>query len=104
MKDSVAESEPIKAFFTPDEVPTLEECQQNIRERAFQLWKDAGEPETEGQEYWYQAEQELYGGLTQGGYRVYIGEKDNPTADTKIVTVNGIEDFCVEKLDAVKAS
>lgn len=36
--------------------PTDEE----IRERAHQLWEQAGRPEGREQEFWHQAEQELY--------------------------------------------
>jgi Protein of unknown function (DUF2934) len=35
--------------------PTEEE----IRTRAFQLWKDAGEPDGMMEKFWYQAEKEL---------------------------------------------
>ena len=35
--------------------PTMEE----IRARAYQLWKDAGEPEGQTAAFWYQAEKEL---------------------------------------------
>ena len=30
-----------------------------IRERAYQLWLDAGQPEGREQEFWYDAEREL---------------------------------------------
>ncbi|SFV27369.1 Protein of unknown function [Devosia crocina] len=30
-----------------------------IRERAYQLWIDAGQPDGREQEFWYQAEREL---------------------------------------------
>jgi hypothetical protein len=38
--------------------PTEEE----IRTRAFQLWKDAGEPDGLMEKFWYQAEKELLQG------------------------------------------
>jgi Protein of unknown function (DUF2934) len=38
--------------------PTEEE----IRTRAFQLWKDAGEPDGMMEKFWYQAEKELLQG------------------------------------------
>ncbi len=31
----------------------------DVRERAYQLWLEAGEPEGREQEFWYQAEREL---------------------------------------------
>ncbi len=34
---------------------------EQIRERAHQLWEAAGKPEDREQEFWYQAERELKG-------------------------------------------
>jgi hypothetical protein len=36
-------------------IPSREE----IRIRAYQLWKDAGEPDGRSEAFWYQAEKEL---------------------------------------------
>ncbi|MEQ8599665.1 MAG: DUF2934 domain-containing protein [Devosia sp.] len=33
--------------------------QDKIRDRAFQLWDKAGQPEGREEEFWYQAEREL---------------------------------------------
>ncbi|KKB75988.1 hypothetical protein VW35_19845 [Devosia soli] len=33
--------------------------EHKVRDRAYQLWIDAGEPEGREQEFWYQAEREL---------------------------------------------
>ena len=33
--------------------------EEDIRTRAFQLWKDAGEPDAMMETFWYQAEKEL---------------------------------------------
>ncbi|MBE7733159.1 DUF2934 domain-containing protein [Devosia faecipullorum] len=33
--------------------------EQKVRDRAFQLWDAAGQPEGREQEFWYAAEQEL---------------------------------------------
>lgn len=33
--------------------------ENRIRDRAYQLWQDAGQPEDREQEFWYQAEREL---------------------------------------------
>jgi len=74
--------------FTTNEVPTIEQCQQNVRERAYQLWETAGYPEGDGVDFFLQAEQELYGSPVQNGYRIYVGkEKSDPTP--KILTFNG---------------
>jgi hypothetical protein len=35
--------------------PTTEE----IRQRAYQLWKEAGEPDGKSDAFWYQAEEQL---------------------------------------------
>jgi hypothetical protein len=33
--------------------------QDKVRDRAFQLWDEAGQPDGREQEFWYQAEREL---------------------------------------------
>lgn len=33
--------------------------ENRIRDRAYQLWQDAGQPEDREQEFWYQAERDL---------------------------------------------
>ena len=38
-------------------MPHVEEYK--IRERAYQLWDEAGQPQDREQEFWYQAEREL---------------------------------------------
>ena len=38
-------------------MPHVEESK--IRDRAYQLWDKAGQPEDREQEFWYQAEREL---------------------------------------------
>jgi Protein of unknown function (DUF2934) len=37
----------------------MQDTEQRIRERAYQLWQEAGEPEGRDQEFYYLAEQEL---------------------------------------------
>lgn len=37
----------------------MQQDEQRIRERAHQLWQEAGEPEGRDQEFYYLAEQEL---------------------------------------------
>lgn len=32
---------------------------EKVRERAYQLWQQAGEPDTDGSEFWFDAEAEL---------------------------------------------
>jgi hypothetical protein len=38
-------------------MPHVEE--DKVRDRAYQLWDEAGQPEDREQEFWYQAEREL---------------------------------------------
>ncbi|HWV21308.1 MAG TPA: DUF2934 domain-containing protein [Devosia sp.] len=38
-------------------MPHVEE--HKVRDRAYQLWDEAGQPQDREQEFWYQAEQEL---------------------------------------------
>jgi hypothetical protein len=33
--------------------------ENRIRDRAYQLWEDAGQPQDREQEFWFQAEREL---------------------------------------------
>ncbi len=40
-------------------MPTLSE--DKIRDRAFQLWDQAGQPDGREEEFWYEAEKELAG-------------------------------------------
>ena len=40
---------------------------EEVRARAFQLWKDAGEPEGQSDAFWYQAEKELLRAETKPG-------------------------------------
>ena len=44
-------------------IPSTEE----IRIRAYQLWKDAGEPDGRSDAFWYQAEKELLQKQTESG-------------------------------------
>jgi len=34
-------------------------CERRIRERAYHLWKSAGEPNGSPNDFWYQAEKEI---------------------------------------------
>ncbi|CCE11378.1 conserved hypothetical protein [Bradyrhizobium sp. STM 3843] len=40
-------------------VPMDQPTDEKLRERAHQLWEQAGRPEGQQDEFWYQAEQEL---------------------------------------------
>jgi hypothetical protein len=39
-----------------------DDLEQKIRERAYELWQQAGSPEGRHEEFWHQARQELTGG------------------------------------------
>ncbi|MFC7051145.1 DUF2934 domain-containing protein [Hansschlegelia quercus] len=39
----------------------MDELTQKIRERAFQLWEEAGRPEGQEDEHWAQAERDIRG-------------------------------------------
>jgi hypothetical protein len=47
-----------KTAFT---IPKLLVSDEEVRTRAYHLWEAAGRPETDGKEFWYQAERELRG-------------------------------------------
>ena len=80
--------------FSPGEVPTLEQCQQQVREYAYELWEAAGHPEGDGSNFWIEAEKQLFGGMTLGGYRIYVGEdiERNPSPQAFILTATGLLD------------
>lgn len=78
--------------FPSSKVPTLDQCQQSIREKAYSLWENAGYPESDGVQFWLQAEQELFGSPTGDGYRIYVVDELTETPTPKIVTVDGVED------------
>ena len=40
---------------------------EEVRARAYQLWKNAGEPEGRSNAFWYQAEKELHRKQTEPG-------------------------------------
>ena len=40
---------------------------EEIRSKAYQLWKDAGEPEGQSEAFWYEAEKELLRNRTESG-------------------------------------
>jgi hypothetical protein len=43
----------------PFPIPTTEELEQRIRERAYELWEQRGCPTGSDQDDWFHAEQEL---------------------------------------------
>ena len=40
----------------------MSDSEQEVRERAYVLWEEAGRPEGRSEEFWFLAQQELYGG------------------------------------------
>ncbi len=85
-------STPKTRFNRPSEVPTLEQCQQQVREYAYDLWEQAGRPEGDGSNFWVEAENQLFGGMTNGGYRIYVGDEQNPAPQAFILTATGLLD------------
>jgi hypothetical protein len=53
----------------------MSDTTQKIRERAYQLWQEEGEPEGQEAEYWLQAERELQeGAMDNAGDGAHEGE------------------------------
>ena len=52
----------------------FEEVRQQIRELAYQKWESAGYPAGRAEEFWVEAEKELFGNepLVEGGYRIRL--------------------------------
>ena len=44
----------------------MDDTARVIRDRAYQLWEQAGRPEGRSDEFWFLAQQELYGGASTG--------------------------------------
>lgn len=42
----------------------MSDLDREIRERAYLLWEQAGRPVGSGEEFWFLAQQELYGGAS----------------------------------------
>ncbi len=40
----------------------MSDLEREIRERAYLLWEQAGRPDGSGEEFWFLAQQEMYGG------------------------------------------
>ena len=57
---------------------TLDDLKEEIRLLAYSNWEKAGYPESDGNSFWVEAEQELFGPdpLKDGGYYVYIQRKN----------------------------
>jgi Protein of unknown function (DUF2934) len=45
---------------------TMSDVEQLIRERAYLLWEQAGQPHGRGEEFWFIAQQQFYGGAVTG--------------------------------------
>jgi hypothetical protein len=75
---------------------------EEIRTRANQLWKDAGEPEGQSDAFWYQAEKELLreGTETSAGKR---GTESPAITEQLMEEVCGREN-CKQALKRVKAN
>jgi len=67
--------------FQEDGLPTFDECRDMIRERAYQLWAIDGYRQGDGTKYWYAAEKELFNGLENGGYRIFVCDESKPKQD-----------------------
>ena len=80
-------------IFQKDKLPTFEQMQSEVAILANQIWKDNGEPCDDGTPAWFEAERRLYGGLQNGGYRVFVSEdpeaKENQLSAV-VVTPEGV--------------
>lgn len=58
------------SVFGSDSTPTFEEIKQAIRELAYSKWEEAGKPDGKDDEFWAEAEKEMFGEnpLAAGGY------------------------------------
>lgn len=52
----------------------IEKLKQEIREKAYYLWLDAGKPQSDGLEFWLEAEAEA--GLAQDSDNVKVKDKE----------------------------
>ena len=82
-------------------LPTYEELQQKIRERAYELWEAAECPWGQEDHFWSQAEQELFNknDSDRQGYDIYVRDAedaDNETAWTAQTILPICEETCGE--------
>ncbi len=64
-----AEEEPIESAgaTSPDPSDGNSEQEARIRRRAYELWEEAGSPESHTDEYWHRAKEEISDRESQGG-------------------------------------
>lgn len=59
------------------EIPSFSDLRQMVEETAYYLWINAGSPHGERERFWFQAERELFGGVVNGGYRIFVCDLDD---------------------------
>lgn len=59
-------------------LPNYDECREMVRELAYLKWKEAGSPSGQDWRFWLEAEHELFCGLDENGYDVYICDLAKP--------------------------
>jgi len=64
-----AEEEPTVSAGATSQNPSDGDCEQEarIRRRAYELWEEAGSPESHTDEYWHRAKEEISDRESQGG-------------------------------------
>lgn len=65
---------------------TFDQIQTEIRQLAYQKWEAAGRPPGDGNRFWIEAEEELFGPnpLHEGGYVLYVRNKTKGWDLTKV--------------------
>jgi len=57
---------------SPDMPDGGSDQEERIRRRAYELWEEAGSPESHTDEYWHRAKEEISKGESEGGERVGV--------------------------------
>jgi hypothetical protein len=58
--------------YGPDPLPSFEDCRRMVADAAYFLWEKQGKPEGFHDEIWLAAERQMFGGLVDGGYRIFV--------------------------------
>jgi hypothetical protein len=58
--------------YGPYPLPSFEDCRRMVAEAAYFLWQKCDKPEGFHEPIWMAAERQMFGGLVDGGYRIFV--------------------------------
>lgn len=82
-----------------DEIPSFNKLRQLVRQRAYKLW-EVEKPEGKDQDFWLEAERQLFKGFVEGGYVICFCDLSLPENQgfkrhwtMELVTPQGVRNF-----------